>query len=81
MPLRRHDGSTLGARQPNTGGPESIDPERPVDGGGSSPLARVTRDEMDRLMIRVRYTAYTAERPAGRWLFDRGDHRIAVDIR
>jgi len=81
MPLRRHDGSTLGARQPNTGGPEPIDPERPVDGGGSSPLARVTRDEMDRLVIRVRYTAYAAERPAGRWLFDRGDHQIAVDIR
>jgi protein-L-isoaspartate(D-aspartate) O-methyltransferase len=62
MPLRRADGSPFYIESPGT---------------PSSPFAEVSREEMARLAVSVRYGN---ERPDSRWCFDRGDHWIGVDV-
>ncbi|MGH9209478.1 MAG: protein-L-isoaspartate O-methyltransferase family protein [Acidimicrobiales bacterium] len=73
MPLRSYDGSMFGPAGPAS---SLTATPTPVDGGGESPFAQVTREEMDCLVITVRYDQ---EPPKTRWRLDRGDHWIGVD--
>jgi protein-L-isoaspartate(D-aspartate) O-methyltransferase len=76
MPLRRHDGSIFDPTGRSAPGPTG--PVSPThDGGGGSPFARISREEMDRLFITVRYAV---DPPPTRWRFRRGDHWIGIGL-